>query len=63
MLFVVFGKLAFVEQLGLVVLVDDLPFGGRLVAGFPCEWAIDDGVLQPFGCVHGYDFDQIFVAF
>ena len=63
LLLVVVGELGFVDELGLVVLVDDLPFGGLLVAGFPDERAVYDGVLQPFGGVHGYDFDEIFIAF
>ena len=63
LLLVAVGELGFVDELGLVVLVDDLPFGCLLVAGFPCEWAVHDGVLQPFGCVHGYNFDEVFVAF
>ena len=63
LLLVAVGELGFVEELGLIFLVDDLPFGGLLAAGFPCEWAVYDGVLQPFGGVHGYDFDEVFVAF
>ena len=40
-----------------------LPFVCRSVAAVPHERAIHNRILQPFGRVHGNDFDQMLVAF
>ena len=67
LLFVVFGKLAVVQQLGAVLLpvvVDDVPvLPLAAAAGAPDEGAVHQRILQAFGSVEGNDFDQIFVAF
>ena len=61
---VFFVKLRFGKQLGGVGGgVEDLPIGGLHIFRVPNERAINQRILQTFGCMHGDDFDQCFVAF